>query len=151
VKGEGTWPVVTQAAVTGPIVALDFTADERGVAPHQRWATGLLMDRSTFTGSTERTPGIAFSNRKTAGSGHGWDIGWAVAWNVRSAFLLVEQPPGAINWCIGCQGTYVAQGHALRVDMGHGPAPQEISSLHLVQLRERVGQPGLSAIGYTSR
>ena len=145
VKGEGTWPVVTQATVTGPIVVLDFTADERGVAPHQRWATGLLVDRLTFTGSTERAPGIAFSNRRTAGSGHGWDIGWAVAWNVRSAFLLVEQPPGAINWCIGCAGTFVAQAQ------GHGPAPQEISSLYLAQLRERVGQAGLRAIGYTSR
>jgi hypothetical protein len=144
VKGEGTWPVVTQATVTGPIVVLDFESNERGVAPHQRWATGLLVDRSTFTGATERTPGIAFSNRKTAGSGHGWDVGWAVAWNVRSAFLLVEQPPGAINWCIGCEGTFVGAA-------GHGPMPQGIGSLYLAQLRERLGEAGLRAIGYTSR
>ena len=41
VTGEGTWPVVTQSEVTGPLVVLNFTADHGGVAPHQRWATGL--------------------------------------------------------------------------------------------------------------
>jgi hypothetical protein len=147
VKGEGTWPVVTQATVTGPIVVLDFESNERGVSPHQRWATGLLVDRSTFTGSTERAPGIAFSNRKTAGSGHGWDVGWAVAWNVRSAFLQIEQPPGAINWCIGCTGKPV------RSDGTIDSLNQEVQpgSLYLAQLRERLGQAGLRAIGYTSR
>jgi hypothetical protein len=73
VSGEGTWPLVTQASVTGPIVVLNFSSDERGGAPHQRWATGLLVDSARLANSTERTPGIAFSNRKTAGSGHGWD------------------------------------------------------------------------------
>jgi hypothetical protein len=83
VTGEGTWPVVTQAEVTGPIVVLNFTADHGGVAPHQRWATGLLVDGGKFPGGTERKPGVAFSNRGTAGSGHGWDIGWSVAWKAK--------------------------------------------------------------------
>jgi hypothetical protein len=104
VSGKGTWPVVTQATVTGPNVVLRFRADEAGVSPHQRWATGLLVDSCEFHGGAERRPGIAFSNRKTAGSGHGWDIGWAVAWNVTSDFFLVQRPPGVINWCIGCVG-----------------------------------------------
>lgn len=104
VSGQGTWPVVTQATVTGPNVVLRFHADQAGVSPHQRWATGLLVDSCEFHNNTDRRPGIAFSNRKTAGSGHGWDIGWAVAWNVTSDFFLMQQPPGAINWCIGCVG-----------------------------------------------
>jgi hypothetical protein len=92
---------------------LHYRTDERGnrimdfsyaVSPHQRWATGLLVDGARLPGAVARTPGIAFSNRKTAGSGHGWDIGWAVAWNVASPHLLVQQPPGAMNWCIGCSG-----------------------------------------------
>lgn len=145
VSGQGTWPVVTQATVTGPIVVLDFHSDERGVAPHQRWATGLLVDRSNFANSTERTPGIAFSNRKTMGSGHGWDVGWAVAWNVRAPFLLIEQPPGTMNWCIGCTGQMVRGLEA------QGPAPQGIASLYLEQLRERLGMGAIRAIGYTSR
>src|SRR5215467_535716 len=44
VIGSGVWPVVTQSRVTGPVVALNFTASERGFSPHQRWATGLLCD-----------------------------------------------------------------------------------------------------------
>jgi hypothetical protein len=145
---EGTWPVVTQAQVTGPIVVLNFHADHRGIAPHQRWATGLLVDGGDFPGSGERTAGIAFTNRTTMGSGHGWDIGWAVAWNVRSPFLVIQQPPGAINWCIGCVG--------LKVTSKTGPdgvfdstgKPVEPTSLYLEQLRERLGDAALKNIGY---
>ncbi len=146
VSGEGVWPVVTQATVTGPIVVLEFTSDARGVAPHQRWATGLLVDRSRFANSTARTPGIAFSNRKTAGSGHGWDIGWAVAWNVTTPFLLVQNPPGATNWCIGCKGEPVDT-PPLGVFDARGVAVTP-SSLYLEQLRERLGDAAVAAIGY---
>jgi hypothetical protein len=150
VRGEGTWPIVTQASVTGPIVVLNFSSDERGVAPHQRWTTGLLVDSSNLSDSAERTPGIAFSNRKTAGSGHGWDIGWAVAWNVTSPFLLVQQPPGAMNWCIGCTGKAVSS------DMPSGifdsqNVPVAPASLYLEQLRERLGGRAPVNIGYTMR
>jgi hypothetical protein len=157
VSGEGTWPVVTQAEVTGPIVVLNFTADHGGISPHQRWATGLLVDHSRFTETTERKPGISFSNRNTAGSGHGWDVGWAVAWNVESPFLLVQQPPGAINWCIGCVGKAV-----MGVDgvsgksgpMGTFDSPNvrvAPESLYLAQLRERLGGQALENIGYQAK
>jgi hypothetical protein len=148
VAGEGTWPVVTQAEVTGPLVVLNFTADHGGVAPHQRWATGLLVDGGKFPGGTERRPGLAFSNRSTAGSGHGWDIGWSVAWNVSSPFLMVQQPPGAMNWCIGCMGTPVtAQG----ILNGIFDSPGQIvepASLYLQQLRDRIGPDAVRNIGY---
>jgi hypothetical protein len=138
VTGDGTWPVVTQAQVTGPNVILNFTADHAGIAPHQRWATGLLVDSAKLPGSTERKPGLAFSNRKTAGSGHGWDIGWSVGWNVTSPFLLVQQPPGAINWCIGCTGTPVRQGDIPSGIFDSPGAPVIPASLYLEQLRERL-------------
>ena len=48
VSGKRVWPIVTQDGVTGPNVVLNFTSDEAGVAPHQRWATGLLVDSSEF-------------------------------------------------------------------------------------------------------
>ena len=104
VQGKRVWPVVTQAGVTGPNVVLNFKADEAGVAPHQRWATGLLVDSSEFLNGTDRRPNLAFANREYAGSGHGWSVGWAVAWNVKTDYLLIQQPPGAKNWCIGCTG-----------------------------------------------
>jgi hypothetical protein len=149
VDGEGTWPVVTQASVTGPIVVLNFSGNAHaGVSPHQRWATGLLVDGARLPDTIARTPGIAFSNRKTAGSGHGWDIGWAVAWNVATAHLLVQQPPGAMNWCIGCTGERT---RAADIPEGIFDSPGravEPASLYLEQLRERLGDSAVSNIGY---
>jgi hypothetical protein len=146
VRGEGVWPVVTQATVTGPNVILEFTSDARGVAPHQRWATGLLVDRSRFDNATAQHQGIAFSNRKTAGSGHGWDIGWAVAWNVTTPFFLIQNPPGAINWCIGCKGQEVDTPPAGTWDARNQTVTP--SSLYLEQLRQRLGDAAVKAIGY---
>lgn len=151
VDGEGTWPLVTQSTATGPIVVLNFTGDARaGVSPHQRWATGLLVDNARLPNTTTRTPGIAFSNRKTAGSGHGWDVGWAVAWNVASPYLLVQQPPGAANWRIGCVGEALTkEGLASGIFDSPG-APVVPSSLYLEQLRERLGDDALANIGYAA-
>lgn len=148
VSGEGTWPVVTQAMVTGPIVVLNFKADHAGVSPHQRWATGLLVDGAKLENTTARKQGIAFSNRNTAGSGHGWDIGWAVAWNVSSPYLLVQQPPGAMNWCIGCIGEAVNSSNLPSGIFDSPGMPVTPSSLYLEQLRERLGDAALVNIGY---
>jgi hypothetical protein len=148
VMGEGTWPVVTQAMVTGPIVVLNFTADHAGVSPHQRWATGLLVDGAKLENTTARKQGIAFSNRNTAGSGHGWDIGWAVGWNVSSPYLLVQQPPGAMNWCIGCIGEAVTSANIPSGIFDSAGTAVIPSSLYLEQLRERLGDVALENIGY---
>jgi hypothetical protein len=159
VRGKRVWPVVTQAGVTGPNVILNFTSDEAGVAPHQRWATGLLVDSSEFLNGTEKRPGIAFANREYAGSGHGWSIGWAVAWNVKADYLLIQQPPGAMNWCIGCTGRYAPvswNGSPVPVPKIPSEAfespgmPVSPESLYLAQLRDRLGEKALENIGYIS-
>jgi hypothetical protein len=156
VKGNtGVWAYVTQARVTGPIVLLNCSGDLRGFAPHQRWATGLLADSAQFPGGTSSTPGIAYSDRGNAGSGQGWDAGWAVAWNVTSPNLLVQEPPGSHNWCIGCVGTEVSASepggdgtllpNGIYDSLGTPVTP---SSLYLEQLRERLGNQSLVNIGY---
>jgi hypothetical protein len=109
---------------------------------------GLLVDGGKFPGATERHQGLAFSNRTTAGSGHGWDVGWAVGWNVSSPFLLVQQPPGSLNWCIGCTGTAVKQGEIPNGIYDSPGRPVEPSSLYLAQLRERMGDDAPANIGY---
>jgi len=147
--GEGTWPVVTQSEATGPLVVLNFTADHGGVASHQPWATGLLVDGGEFPGGTERRPGVAFSNRANAGSGQSWCIGWAVAWNVSSPFLLVQQPPGALNWCIGCIGAPVTIGGTPNGVFDSPGKMVQPSSLYLQQLRDRLGPDAVRSIGYT--
>ena len=99
VSGKRVWPVVTQAGVTGPNVVLHFKADEAGVAPHQRWATGLLVDSSEFTNGTERRPGIAFSTRAHAGSGPGW-AGMVRRLNVKTDVHLINAARRE-DWRIG--------------------------------------------------
>lgn len=158
VNGVGnTWPAVTSSRVTGPVVLLNFFADDRGFDPHQRWATGLLCDGCSFPNShTSDKAGIAYSNRGILGSGHGWDSGWAVAWNVNSTYFLVQEPPGAHNWCIGCVGNVLTEA----MPGGNGtPLPNGIydslgnpvspSSLYLEQLCERLGPAARANIGYS--
>jgi hypothetical protein len=155
VTGQGVWPIVTQAGVTGPNAVVDFRADHAGVAPHQRWATGLLVDTSVFRNGTERRPNIAFSNREHAGSGHGWSVGWAVAWNVTADYVLIQQPPGAMNWCIGCTGrppTILWHGNPIPVpeipsDTFESPGVAVTPrSLYIQQLRDRLGEPAVRNI-----
>jgi hypothetical protein len=156
VSGQGVWPVVTQAGVTGPNVVLNFKSETAGIAPHQRWATGLLVDSSELTGGTDRRPNIAFSNREYAGSGHGWSAGWSVAWNVRADVLLVQQPPGSTNWCIGCGGRPTPiLWHGNKIPIPEIPSetmespgvPVTPGSLYLAQLRDRLGAAALVNIG----
>jgi hypothetical protein len=127
---------------------LNFSAEHSGVSPHQRWATGLLVDGGRFPATTERKQAVAFSNRNIMGSGHGWDVGWAVAWNVTSPFLLVQQPPGAMNWCIGCVGQAVMQPVGPKGIFDSPGKPVEPASLYLEQLRERLGALAVTNIGY---
>jgi hypothetical protein len=148
----GVWAFVTQSAVTGPVVLLNCSADSRGFAPHQRWATGLLADSCQFPGGS---PGIAYSDRGNSGSGQGWDAGWGVAWNVTSPTLLVQMPTGAANWCIGCVGAPVS---ALEPNEPKRPVPDGIfdavgtmvapSSLYLAQMCDRLGPQAVANIGY---
>jgi hypothetical protein len=156
VTGEGVWPVVTQVGVTGPNVVLNFKSTTAGIAPHQRWATGLLVDSSELTGGSDRRPNIAFSNREYAGSGHGWSVGWAVAWNVKAEVLLVQQPPGSKNWCIGCSGRFTPiLWHGNQIPIPESPSETHESpgvavtpaSLYLAQLRDRLGEQALRNIG----
>jgi hypothetical protein len=149
VTGDSAWAVATGPDVTGPVVILNFTSDQGAFAPQQPWSTGVLVDSSKFAGGSEPSPGLAFSNRATAGGGRGWDMGWSVAWNVSSPFLLVPQPPGALNWCIGCMGTPVTTGdvaNGIFDALGKTVAPP---SLYLYQLKDRLGPGAISNIGYT--
>jgi hypothetical protein len=153
--GTGSWPIVTQGQETGPIVALGFTSNQpSGISPHQRWATGLLADGCDFPSSPQGTPGVAFWDRGTHGSGQGWTVGWAVAWNVSSPFLLVQEPPGSENWCIGCSGKIVVKAPAGSTTTppngvfdspGRPVAPH---SLYLAQLCERLGPQAVTSVGY---
>src|SRR4030095_9514747 len=62
---------LTQAMDTGPIVLLDFEASNgTAIQPHQRWATGMLVDRAFLASGA-----IEYMNRGNLGSGQGWTMG----------------------------------------------------------------------------
>lgn len=151
IQGNNMFFFGTGAKVTGPVVVLNCTFKGNGwIQPHQRWATGLLIDNCNVPEG-----GIDFMNRGAMGSGHGWSIGWAVAWNCQARSFLNQRPPGAANWVIGGQGR--AERKAQPFDQapllaegiydspGRQVAPQ---SLYLAQLLERLGTTALKNIGY---
>jgi hypothetical protein len=80
-----------------------------------------------------------------------------VVWNVKSDYLLIEQPPGGANWSIGSTARYTTvlwNGIPLPVpplpsdkieSVGFRVVP---ASLYLQQLRDRLGDQALANIGY---
>ena len=162
ITGDNLFFFGTGAKVTGPVVVLNCVFRGNGwIQPHQRWATGLLIDNCEVPDG-----GIDFMNRGVMGSGHGWSIGWAVAWNCKAKSYLNQLPPGSANWVIGSQGE-----HQRRAIPGSTPTgnitydttkllpegiydshntPVAPASLYLAQLYERSGKQALVNIGYTS-
>jgi hypothetical protein len=139
IKGDNLYTFTTVSRVTGPNVVLDSTATgtHTRLEPHERWATGFLADNVVHDDRLDLV------NRGTAGSGHGWAIGFGVLWNSAAAMLNVEQPPGATNWSIGGKGA--AMGDGTFDATGTPVRPQ---SLYAAQLCERLGLQALSVIGY---
>jgi len=153
-SGDNVFSYATQDRASGPNVVLNLkvVGTPINLQPHQRWATGLLLD-----GVQTPTGGIALMNRGWDGSGHGWAIGFGVLWNGVASDLLVQQPPGAQNWAIGSSGT-LDKGAAPGSEAGAPALPQGIvdspmvavtpKSLYLQQLCERLGPAAVHAIGY---
>ncbi|HDS84453.1 MAG TPA: hypothetical protein ENN97_04575 [Phycisphaerales bacterium] len=151
VNADNVWFVATGGRLSGPIVVLngEFRGDSRAES-HQRWATGMLFDNV-------RAPqgAIEFRNRGSMGSGHGWSMGWGVLWNCVADHYIVQQPPGAANWVIGCVG----RSRLTARPFGSEPLlpegildshnePVTPQSLYLAQLAERLGTEALGHIGY---
>jgi hypothetical protein len=144
--------VWTASLYPGPNVILNSTFRGRGsrIQPHMRWSTGLLVDNCTVPDG-----GIDFPNRGVAGSGHGWTMGWAVAWNCVAATYVIQNPPGAVNWAIGCIGRRVRNARYFDstpllpegIFDSHG-VPVAPQSLYLAQLKQRLGDTALKNIGY---
>ena len=149
--GDGSFFVATMNADAALNVVLHCRFLGAGaIQPHMRWSTGLLIDNCELLKGK-----IDLINRGTSGSGHGWSIAWGVAWNCAAKELNIQQPPGAMNWCVGCTGELTPE----KLKTGKGPppsgpwlaspgAPVEPASLYLAQLRDRLGIPALSNIGY---
>ena len=153
VNADNVWFAATGGGHSGPIVLLNCAFSGNGhIEGHMRWTTGMLLDNCTLPDG-----GIDFKNRGAMGSGHGWGMGWAVAWNCTAKTYVVQQPPGAFNWAIGCIGESVPTARPFDSEpklpegtfdsRGKPVAPQ---SLYLTQLAERLGPQALKNLGYSS-
>ncbi len=153
VNADNVWFAATGSAHSGPIVFLNCSFSGDGhIEGHMRWSTGMLLDNCSLPGG-----GIDFKNRGAMGSGHGWGIGWAVAWNCTAASFVVQQPPGAFNWAIGCIGKreFLAQPFDSAPVLPEGTfdsfgSPVAPQSLYLSQLAQRLGPQALLNLGYST-
>ncbi len=153
--GDSVFYIATGPAMQGPNVVLNCVFHGNGhIQPHQRWSTGILIDSCQVPEG-----GIDLMNRGEMGSGHGWTMGWAVAWNNLAKSYVIQMPPGAANWAIGNRGDQLLSNMKT-----YGPGPQlpplpqgviesqgtpvVPSSLYLQQLRDRLGDQALRNIGY---
>jgi hypothetical protein len=141
-----SFSMITQSGVPGQVVLLNFGASGIGthLQPHQRWSTGLLVDNANMEAGN-----IELIDRNILGSGHGWTMGWGVVWNSIAPSIKVQQPPGTMNWAIGCKGNMAApsDGHPNGTYDSHG-TPVNIKSLYLAQLCERLGPQAVANIGF---
>jgi hypothetical protein len=151
-KGDGLFYCATMGRTQGPNVILNCNFEGTGsIQPHMRWSTGLLVD-----GCRVPAGSIDLMNRGIMGSGHGWAIGWSVAWNCQAKTFLIQQPPGSANWAIGCKGAETSRsmpGADSKAPLPNGiydspGTPVAPASLYLSQLRERLGDQAVKNIGY---
>lgn len=78
---------------------------------HRRWSQGLLYDgHREIDPMTDRT--LALYNRGDYGTGHGWSAVHSVAWacDVGDTRLVVQRPPTAQNYAVGCTGDVTSDG-----------------------------------------
>jgi hypothetical protein len=154
-SGDSTFYFATQDRGQGPVVVLHCRFLGNGhMQPHQRWFTGLLVDNCEVPGG-----GIDMMNRGEMGSGHGWAIGWGVAWNNSAQSFAMNTPPGSMIWSVGNTGEETDPAFPLFDGGPPRPAlqpatiespgkPVKPQSLYLEQLRERLGKQALKNIGY---
>ncbi|UCH63885.1 MAG: T9SS type A sorting domain-containing protein [Fidelibacterota bacterium] len=120
---------------------------------HRRWSTGLLFDNlmeldGPRPGYNPRLLGLY--NRGYYGTSHGWAAAHSVAWacNVHDGDLIVQRPPTAQNYAIGCFGKNVTgikppasfdePGGYIEGTNTSGLEPR---SLYYAQLEDRLGYP----------
>ncbi len=116
---------------------------------HRGWSMGLLFDNLVELNGPR--PGLnprllGLYNRGYYGTSHGWAIANSVAWNcnVANGYLIVQKPPTAQNYAIGCAG-YRITGKLPYAEFnepegyieGANQAGLLPRSLYLAQLRER--------------
>jgi len=133
--------------ITGCTSSGAYTSSEG----HRRWTMGMLFD--DYKELDGPRPGynprlIGLYNRGYYGTSHGWGSIHSVAWNadVNDGELIVQKPPTAQNYAIGCFGPNVSGDGASTFDEPEGFVEGtnipglEPRSLYQAQLKDRLSQ-----------
>lgn len=136
---------VTGSRVRGPNVFLDGAAvkSHADTGPHHRWAVGTLYDNISDDNQ------IRAQDRQWAGSGHGWAGAQQVFWNCTSKSFVVQQPPTAQNYAIGCVGEFRPGDWSPQAPRGaieSAGARMTPRSLYLAQLEARLGAAAVANV-----
>ncbi|EGF99867.1 uncharacterized protein MELLADRAFT_79373 [Melampsora larici-populina 98AG31] len=116
----------------GPNVISDYSAlgsTRHAIEPHQRWSTGLLVERA-------RVGQINLKNRGILGSGHGWAMGAGIIWSSIATKLMAQDPPSSKNFMVNSKTV-----EKLTEELNQDPSfdfNDPWTSLYQLQLQERV-------------
>lgn len=104
---------------------------------------GFLYDGVTEVNARSTNKVLGLYNRGSYGTGHGWAAAHSVAWNcnVNEGWAVIEKPPTAQNYAIGCRGTISGGGPFNQPDGFielSGRADLEPASLYHQQLFDRL-------------
>lgn len=110
---------------------------------HRRWSMGLLYDKVEEVSVRNARILIGLYNRGNYGTSHGWSAAHSVAWNcnVKNAQVVVQKPPTAQNYAIGCSGIISGNGpftHPRGFIEGINAQNLQIPSLYEAQLCARM-------------
>ena len=136
---NGRHDFVMGSVVAGPNVFLNCRAEKThaDAGPHHRWSVGTLYDDLHLPDGE-----LNIRDRGNLGSGHGWAGADQVAWNCDARLMIVENPPTAQNWAVGCTAK-TRKGDGVWESPGR---PVEPKSLYLAQLRDRMGERAVANI-----
>ena len=128
---SGRHDFVQQSSVPGPNAYVDCATQNslNDTGPHQRWSAGVLYDNVRVFGHDFR-----IRDRQNSGTGHGWTGANQTGWNSRADNIVIEQPPTAQNWAIGCESPSIT-GDGFFESSGTPVSP---TSLYDAQLNDRL-------------
>ena len=150
---KGRHSFVLQGRIQGPNAFVDCVSDETHAdeGPHRHWSTAALYDNVRGIVGNNNAK-INVQNRKDSGTGHGWAGANIVLWNCDVNRMIVQKPPTAQNYAIGCKGDITNIGSWATEPAGYsessGPNATHVypRSLYYKQLEDRLGMDAVRAV-----
>jgi hypothetical protein len=124
---------------TGPsaVVNCDAKGSHDFSGTIESWASGVLFDSVEIPDHSLR-----IDNREVWNQGAGWSGVSCMLWNCQAPVISLQTPAGEKNWAFGVWGVFTGAGPWGVVNEWVDPA-----SLYMQQLRERLGERAVAAMG----